>query len=254
MDSGTENPRGVHAIRVLDGKKGFTIDSLIGTADDSYMPEFDIQIPLLLKAHGQAAASNPLQARVAEQIAVLKDWDSRWSAASVPTSVAIFCGEDLWQRLSPEARKAGMSVYDYMRTKATAQQRLESLAAATDKLQADFGKWQTPWGDINRFQRNDASIVQKFDDTKPTTPVMFASARWGSLASLALGLIRAPRSGTAPAATALSRWSSRRRRCREWLGGLFCRRAHHRVAARQEGRRRLAAHRHHGPPVLMGRR
>ncbi|MFA5907662.1 MAG: penicillin acylase family protein [Vicinamibacterales bacterium] len=183
VDSGSENPRGVHAIRVLDGKKGFTLESLIGAAYDSYLPEFDIQIPLLLKAHAQAPASNPLKAKVADQIAVLKDWDYRWSVTSVPTSVAIFYGEDLWQRVSPEARKAGMNVYAYMRTKATPQQRLESLAAAADKLQADFGKWQTPWGDINRFQRNSADIVQVFDDAKPSTPVMFASARWGSLAS-----------------------------------------------------------------------
>src|SRR6185436_13755414 len=70
-----------------------------------------------------------------------------------------------------------------MKSKATPQQRLESLAAAMDKLTADFGKWQTPWGDINRFQRNDGAIVQKFDDRKPSTPVMFASATYGSLAS-----------------------------------------------------------------------
>ena len=183
MDSGSENPRGVHAIRVLDNKKGFTLDSLIGAAYDSYLPEFEIQIPLLLKAHAQAAASNRLKAKVAEQIALLKDWDYRWSVASVPTSVAVFYGEDLWQRATPAARKAGVSTYEYMKSKATAQERLESLAAAVDKLQADFGKWQTPWGDINRFQRNDANIVQKFDDAKPSTPVMFASARWGSLAS-----------------------------------------------------------------------
>ncbi len=183
VDPGTENPRGVHAIRVLDGKKGFTLDSLIGAAYDSYMPEFDIQIPLLLKAHAAAPASNPLKAKVADQIAILKTWDYRWSAASVETSVAVFYGEDLWQRVSPAARKAHIDTYDYMKLKATPQERLESLAAAADKLTADFGKWQTPWGDINRFQRNDGAIVQKFDDAKPSTPVMFASARWGSLAS-----------------------------------------------------------------------
>ena len=183
MDSGSENPRGVHAIRVLDGKKGFTIDSHIAAAYDSYLPEFEIQVPLLLKAHAQAPASNPLKAKVADQIAILKNWDYRWSAASVPTALAIFYGEDLWQRVSPAARKANISTYDYMKAKATPQERLESLAAAVDKLQADFGKWQTPWGDINRFQRNDGAIVQKFDDAKPSTPVMFASARWGSLAS-----------------------------------------------------------------------
>jgi len=183
VDSGSENPRGVHAIRVLDGKQGFTVDSLIGAAYDSYLPEMAAQIPLLLDAHAKAAASNPLKAKVAEQIAVLKDWDYRWSATSVPTSVAIFYGEDLWQRVTPEARKAGVSTYEFMKSKATATQRLESLAAGAARLQADFGKWQTPWGDINRFQRNDGAIVQKFDDSKPSTPVMFTSARWGSLAS-----------------------------------------------------------------------
>jgi acyl-homoserine-lactone acylase len=184
IELGTENPRGVHAIKVLTNKKGLTLDTLItDVAFDSYMPEFDIQIPLLLKAHAAAPGSNPLKAKTAEAIALLKDWDYRWSMTSVPTSVAVFYGEDLWTRVSADARKANISVYDYMKTKATAQQRLESLAAAVDKLTADFGKWQTPWGDINRYQRNDAAIVQKFDDAKPSTPVMFASARWGSLAS-----------------------------------------------------------------------
>jgi acyl-homoserine-lactone acylase len=181
VDSGSENPRGVHAIRVLDGTRNFTLDSLIAAAYDRYLPEFEIQIPLLLKAH--ATAAGPLRAKLAEPIAQLKEWDFKWSAASVPTSVAIFYGEDLWQRVSPEARKAGVSVYEFMKSKATPQQRLDSLSAAVDKLTADFGKWQTPWGDINRFQRNDGAIVQKFDDSKPSTPVMFTSARWGSLAS-----------------------------------------------------------------------
>ena len=184
VDSGSENPRGVHAIKVLTGKKGLTLDTFItDVAFDSFQPEFEIQIPLLLKAHAAAPASHPLKAKTAAAIAVLKDWDYRWSAASVPQSVAVFYGDDLWTRVQPEARKANVPVYEYMKSKATAEQRLESLAAAIDKLTADFGKWQTPWGEINRFQRNDGAIVQKFDDSKPSTPVMFPSARYGSLAS-----------------------------------------------------------------------
>jgi acyl-homoserine-lactone acylase len=184
VDSGGENPRGIHAMQVLEGKKGVTLDTLMkDVAYDSHQPEFAIQIPLLLKAHAAAPASNPLKAKTAEAIAVLKDWDYRWSVSSVPQSVAIFYGDDLWTRVQAEARKAGVSNYEFMRSRATVEQRLESLAAAIDKLTADFGKWQTPWGDINRFQRNDGSIVQTFDDSKPSTPVMFASARYGSLAS-----------------------------------------------------------------------
>ena len=184
VDSGSENPRGVHAIKVLTGRKGLTLDTFItDVAFDSFQPEFEIQIPLLLKAHAAAPASNPLKAKTAAAIAVLKDWDYRWSAASVPQSVAVFYGDDLWTRVQPEARKANVSVYEYMKSKATAEQRLASLAAAVDKLTADFGKWQTPWGEINRFHRNDGAIVHKFDDSKPSTPVMFPSARYGSLAS-----------------------------------------------------------------------
>jgi acyl-homoserine-lactone acylase len=70
-----------------------------------------------------------------------------------------------------------------METKASPQQRIDALVAASDKLVADFGKWQTPWGDINRFQRLTGDIVQPFDDKAPSIPVPFASARWGSLAS-----------------------------------------------------------------------
>ena len=50
-------------------------------------------------------------------------------------------------------------------------------------LAADFGKWNTPWGDINRFQRLNNKIEYEFDDAAPSTPVMFPSANWGSLAS-----------------------------------------------------------------------
>jgi acyl-homoserine-lactone acylase len=50
-------------------------------------------------------------------------------------------------------------------------------------LQQDFGDWRTPWGEINRFQRLTADIVQPFDDQGPSTPVGFTSSTWGTLAA-----------------------------------------------------------------------
>jgi acyl-homoserine-lactone acylase len=41
------------------------------------------------------------------------------------------------------------------------------------------------WGEVNRFQRNDAAIVQTFSDDRPSIAVPFPSARWGTLASFA---------------------------------------------------------------------
>ena len=183
VESGSENPRGVHAIRVLDKKKGFTPDSVIAAAFDSYQPEFAILIPALLRSYDQTPASNPLKAKLTDQIAVLRKWDYRWAADSVANALAVSWGDDLWQRVSADARKAAVSVYEFMETKATPQQRLESLAAVSDKLAADFGTWKTPWGDINRFQRLTPAIVHPFDDAGASIPVGFPSARWGSLAS-----------------------------------------------------------------------
>jgi acyl-homoserine lactone acylase PvdQ len=74
-------------------------------------------------------------------------------------------------------------VDEYAITRATASERLEALATASDKLAANFGSWRTPWGDINRFQRLTGDIVQPFNDSGPSIPVGFTSARWGSLAS-----------------------------------------------------------------------
>jgi len=183
VDSGSENPRGVHAIRLLDGRKGFTLDSLIAAGFDSDQPEFANQLPVLLKNYDALRASHPLKAKLAGPIKALRGWDYRWGVDSVANSVAIFYADDLYAKSTPEARKAGVSVYEFMATKATPRQRIDSLAAAVDKLTADFGTWNTPWGDINRFQRIKNTIAPEFDDAGPSTPVMFASARYGSLAS-----------------------------------------------------------------------
>jgi acyl-homoserine-lactone acylase len=183
FDRNGENPRGVHALRLFSQKRQYTLDTLTSTVFDSQQPEFEVQVPLLVRAWDQAPASNPLKAKLKDPIDLLRKWDHRWGADSVPQSLAYFWGEELWSKSAETARGAGVSVYEYMRTKATPQQRLEALSVAVDKLTADFGKWATPWGEINRFQRISPAIVHPFDDSKPSTPVGFASARWGSLAS-----------------------------------------------------------------------
>ena len=183
VERGGENPRGLHAIRVLQNRKDFTLDSLVAAAYDSYQPGFEAQIPALLKAWDATPASSPLKGKVGEQIAMLRDWDYRWSAASVPNSIAVYWSEELGRQVAADARKAGISTDEYIATKATPDQMLQALSAASEKLTNDFGSWKTPWGIINRYQRNNGDIVQKFDDAAPSTPVMFTSARWGSLAS-----------------------------------------------------------------------
>jgi acyl-homoserine lactone acylase PvdQ len=183
VEMGTESARGLHAIRVLQNKKDFTLDSLIAAAYDSYLPWFEKTIPALVKAYDEAPAADPLKVKLAAQMEMLKAWDYRWGVDSIPTSLAVFWGEEIRRPALAPARRAGLMPEEYIAANVPAAQLLAALAAASDKLTADFGTWKTPWGNINRYQRLTGDIVQPFNDAQPSIPVEFTSAIWGSLAS-----------------------------------------------------------------------
>jgi acyl-homoserine-lactone acylase len=183
MDQAGENPRGPHAVRVLEGRKDFTLEGLVTSAFDPYLTAFARLVPTLTKAYDAAPAGDPAKAKLAGPIAALRGWDFKWSAASTETSLAVFWGEALWAKAAAPAKAARMSVWDYMATKSSDADRLAALGEASDRLTADFGSWKTPWGEINRFQRLNGDIVQQFRDDGPSIPVGFSSSRWGSLAS-----------------------------------------------------------------------
>lgn len=183
VESGGPSARGEHAVRVLQNKKDFTLDGLIAAAYDSYLTWFEKPMPALIKAWDATPDSNPLKAKTAEQIALLRKWNLRWGVDSVPTSLAVFWGDELRRRMGG-GRRGGGGAQNAIEN-APAEQLLQALAAASDKLTADFGSWKTPWGDINRFQRLTDDLQQPFNDAGPSTPVEFTAATWGSLASFA---------------------------------------------------------------------
>lgn len=178
-----ENPRGIHAVRVLTGRKGWTLDSLIAGAYDTYLTAFADLVPPLLTAYNGLPAKSPLRTRLKEQIELLRGWDFRWGENSIPTTVAVFWAEELARRVRQDAESEAMSVYEFMARRTRPVERLEALAAASDTLTARFGNWKTAWGEINRFQRLTGDIVQPFADSAPSLAVGFPSAVWGTLAS-----------------------------------------------------------------------
>lgn len=178
-----ESPRGRHALMVLPDKKDFTIESLIAAAYDTYLPSFARMIPGLINSYDVLPSSDPARGELAEQIGVLRTWNYRWGAESIPTSLAVYWGDDVEDRVAARARAAGRSAETYVVESASDADRIASLSAASWKLQADFGTWKTPWGEINRFQRITDDISPKFTDSLPSIPVPFTSSKWGSLAS-----------------------------------------------------------------------
>ncbi|MGH7512484.1 MAG: penicillin acylase family protein [Gemmatimonadales bacterium] len=183
MDDAGENPRGLHAIQVLQDRTDFTAERLRDAAFDSYLPAFARLVPPLLAAYGSLPSTDPLKSKLADQIAELRAWDCRWSAGSVATSLAVYWGDTLATLVRGETAAAGLPLYDYLASRTTAAERLGALDAAAGRLARDFGAWRTPWGQINRFQRISGALVQPFDDAAPSVAVPFPSGRWGSLAS-----------------------------------------------------------------------
>ena len=183
-----ENYRGVNAVRVLADKKDFTLDSLIAAAYDPYLAAFDVLLPPLLAGYDALATDDPIQVSLKSQVEMLRAWDRNAATDSTATTLAVYWARDLWQTaFSDDAgvadyRARGITRDTYIAETAD-RVGLAALVRASGKLIADFGAWQTPWGEVNRFQRLTGDIVQPFDDSSPSTPVGFASSRWGSLAA-----------------------------------------------------------------------
>ncbi|BCA59263.1 penicillin acylase family protein [Sphingomonas sp. HMP6] len=183
MDTFGENPRGVHADLLLRNAHDFTPERLIAAAYDSYLPAFAELIPPLVKAYDALPTGDPRRAKLAGPIAELRGWDYRWGADSVATTLGVLWGGKMWREVGSFIQAEQINVPKYIATRVSDSRKLDALGEAIEQLTRDFGDWKIGWGQINRFQRLDDSIDAHFDDAKPSIPVPFTSAQWGSLAS-----------------------------------------------------------------------
>ncbi len=183
VERGVESARGVHAMKLLTGASGWTPETLRAAAYDGYLPWFARTLPALLKAWDALPPGSALKLKLQPQITLLRAWDDRWAADSVATSVAIFWGTEVMKTAAAPAREAKLPSEDWVAANMPSDRLLAALEIAIGRLQTDFGKWQTPWGEINRFERLTGDIVQPFDDAGASIPVPFVSSVWGSLAS-----------------------------------------------------------------------
>ena len=184
MDQDGENPRGPHAQRVLGARNDFTLQTLLAGRlrflPDCFCAAHSVRVDGVRcacpKTIPRERSSQALSICCAAGTIAGRSIRNRrrWPCSSARRSGP--------PQLSP-LRRRGSSTWDYMADRTTPAQKLAALTQAADRLTQDFGSWQVPWGEINRFQRNDGAIVQTFDDAKPSTAVPFASAQWGSLAS-----------------------------------------------------------------------
>ena len=183
-----ENFRGVNAVRVLDKEKKYTLDKVIAAGYDTYLSAFEVLIPALVNAfEKEVKPDDSLYIALNEPITLLRNWDYRVAENSAATTLAV----EWAQKLSPSITRLYIDegeidqVESTKRFAATAtlQQLTAPLLAAMNELKSKFGKWQMPWGEINRFQRLTGNLQSTYNDSLPSYPVSFASALWGMLPS-----------------------------------------------------------------------
>jgi acyl-homoserine-lactone acylase len=185
MWANPENARGVNAARLMGQVKSVSMDGLISLAYDSHLGAFDVLLPPLFAAFDALPAGE--QAKLAPHIASLRGWDRNASVTSTPTSLAVYWARALMDSAKGNPHPSGSLPWlGFMLQQTGPSGQLAALERASARLQSDFGSWQTPWGEINRFQRIDGNPVQVYDDSKPSWPVGFGAATWGSLASLVM--------------------------------------------------------------------
>jgi acyl-homoserine-lactone acylase len=189
MAPDAENFRGINAVRVLSEEKKYTIDKVIKAGYDTRITAFEILVPGLVQAFEKNVAYNDsLYAYLAGPISVLKNWDYRCGENSIATTLAVEWAQKVQSSIFRTKVPGNENPDQIVRarqfaTTAAPNDMWLPLMATINELQQKFGRWQLPWGEINRFQRISSDIDNKFDDSKPSIPVGFVSSAWGMLPS-----------------------------------------------------------------------
>lgn len=178
-----ENARGLNAVRVLTGQRDFTLESLIATAYEPTLMAFKPLIPALIEAFENLPADDPRKFKLLDPIGTLASWDLKTGISSVGTSLAVFWGNQLMADTRSMERPWDAYIFDFLANETSGVMKIEAFEKAVNKLTEDFGSWNTPWGEINRFQRVTNEIQGKFYDDLPSLPIGYNSSLWGSLAA-----------------------------------------------------------------------
>ncbi len=183
-----ENFRGINAVRVLSKGNAYTIDKVIAAGYDTYLAAFEKLIPAVVNAFDKVK-NDAAYTSLTAPVALLKDWDLHTSETSEATTLAIEWAQLLQRNINQTILEAIDGDADQvMKTErftatATAPDLLQPLLVAVNNLKSKFGNWQIPWGQVNRYQRLTGDVDGKYDDSKPSIPVGFASSAWGMLPS-----------------------------------------------------------------------
>jgi len=176
--------RGLNAVRVLSRIEKFNLDSVIKAGYDTYLAAFEELVPALVKAFkNNVKPGDSLYEHLNEPVSILSQWDFRCGENSIATTLAVEWGQELLRQINRSPGSDQVERTKSFVANASPEDLLKPFTATINALTSRYGKWDMPWGEINRFQRISGDIDQQYDDNKPSLPVPYVSSLWGMLPS-----------------------------------------------------------------------
>lgn len=183
MKVDVENFRGLNAVRLLERTGKVSMDDIIEKIGyNTYLSAFQFLVPGVIQHYKLVSNHTNQYAHLKEVIDTLYAWDYHSAVNSVATNVAIEFAQAL---ANPISKIEGSLIERYQKFGSVfpAEHSMAILDSVVNLIQKRNGTWKTTWGQVNRFQRINASVENIFDDSKPSLPVGFAAGTWGSLPS-----------------------------------------------------------------------
>jgi penicillin amidase len=164
-----QNARSQAAHRLLRNATRVTLEDLARMAFDTRVSRSDTLLPRLFAAHEESRDAD-LKARLGPVIEELERWDRVATTSSVPTTIFY-----TWSSMLSGEGRPPVPLTTHLTT----------LAAAVDSMQARWGTWRVPWGDVARLQRIDEFATRPnelpFSDSEPSLAVPAVDGRLGAI-------------------------------------------------------------------------
>jgi acyl-homoserine lactone acylase PvdQ len=173
-----ENPRGINAVKLLEGINKLNLDDLIKIGYNKHLAAFDILLPPFIEFANQINLTEQQK----KAIQYLANWNHDADTNSIAQTIAITWATELGKSIpAAETEEEGTQLikkYENI-NKINNNSKLNTLDNILSQLDKTYGSWEIPWGKINKYQR--VKLGDYFKEAAWSISVAQASSKWGQL-------------------------------------------------------------------------
>lgn len=177
-DRGDDKRRAKRSREILEAMHAATFEDVARAAFDTELYWARHELPGYAKQFAALQQTDPeLAAKVRKYVEHLLPWDGQITHGSTQATLCTAWYEEMYGSGYPgEALKP---LYEN-----SVPARFRALQRAANRLEALYGDWQTPWGDIHRIQRQPQVadlLAVTFSDVEPSLPCLGGHGPMGAI-------------------------------------------------------------------------